>query len=85
MIYFRTILFIFVVFLALSVPWWAAFFLGFLSIIIFGFPEMIFIGFVLDMVYSSFDHFFTRFIFTFSFFVLYLVSSNLRKYIRILG
>jgi len=76
----RVFIFVATIFFAIILPWWlSALFLA-LMILIFAFPELLFGGFVLDLLYGSKDNaiFHIPLFFTFSSCVLLLLFIFLR-------
>lgn len=78
----RVAFFIITLFMAFSMPWWVAFTLSVVGLSLLSFPEMIVIGFTLDMLYGQNEPFYSRFMFLVIFLIIYLVSIRAKTYVN---
>lgn len=64
-------------------PWWVGAILAFLGLIFFDFVEIVFLGFVFDMMYGISEPFYSRFFFLIISLFLYILISEAKKSIRV--
>ncbi len=76
----RIILSVFALFCLFVFPWWAAALCLITGLILFDYIEIIFFGFLFDMLYSVGDPAWTRFSFLALSFILYGVTSVVKTY-----
>ena len=79
----RIFIFVVAILSAIFFPWYVSVIMAILGLVLFDFVEVLFVGFLLDLMYGIASPFYARFIFLGSFIVLYFLFRHAKKWIRI--